>query len=307
MSMDRRLKMRHLHCFMALVQSKSTVRAAEELNTTQPVISRTIREMEGILGVELFDRARRGAVLTPDGLMFHRNIAPALGQIGEVTSRLQDRLAQSSRLALGALPNVCASLLPGVVSVYKKRNPGMQIEIHTGTSRHLLALLQAGTVSAVFGRLAPNEDMKRLSFEFLYSEPLRFVCRPDHPLAGATDFTIGKLRDYTLLLPLTDTTIRTETDRFLISQGLGDHPNVIETISFDFARRFLDMEDAVWVVPDGIVAEDLARGRLAQLPPSDSTLSGPVGITIDPARDMPAGLKDLLDVVREACLKQDYA
>jgi DNA-binding transcriptional LysR family regulator len=56
----RRLKLRDLHILMAVVQAGSMRRAAERLNTTQPVISRSIADLEHAMGVRLLDRSRQG-------------------------------------------------------------------------------------------------------------------------------------------------------------------------------------------------------------------------------------------------------
>ena len=61
-----RLQLRHLHCFLAVARLGSLRRAAETLSITQPAVTKTVAELEDILGVRLFHRGRRGAVLTPE-------------------------------------------------------------------------------------------------------------------------------------------------------------------------------------------------------------------------------------------------
>ena len=56
-----RIKFRHLQCFLAVMQFGSVQRAADSLSITQPAVSKTIGELESILGVRLFERGRRGA------------------------------------------------------------------------------------------------------------------------------------------------------------------------------------------------------------------------------------------------------
>jgi len=64
MELDSRIKLRHLHCFVAVMQHRKLRRAADALSVTQPAISKTLRELEEALGVRLFDRGRRGATPT---------------------------------------------------------------------------------------------------------------------------------------------------------------------------------------------------------------------------------------------------
>src|ERR1700760_2318081 len=55
-----RIKFRHLQCFLAVTQFGSVQRAADSLSITQPAVSKTVAELEAILGVKLFERGRHG-------------------------------------------------------------------------------------------------------------------------------------------------------------------------------------------------------------------------------------------------------
>src|SRR5262245_5811 len=73
---SRRLKLRQLEVLIAVAQSGNMVKAARELAITQPVVSKTISDLENTLGMRLFDRDRRGVALTPYGrALLRRSIA----------------------------------------------------------------------------------------------------------------------------------------------------------------------------------------------------------------------------------------
>ncbi len=65
--MDRRIKIRHLQAFVEIVRQSSFKRAADRLFLTQPAISRTLAELEEIVGADLLTRNRGGVALTPQG------------------------------------------------------------------------------------------------------------------------------------------------------------------------------------------------------------------------------------------------
>ena len=67
---DSRVKFRHLQCFLAVAQFGSVQRAADSLSITQPAVSKTVAELEAMLGVKLFERGRHGAVPTREGQLF---------------------------------------------------------------------------------------------------------------------------------------------------------------------------------------------------------------------------------------------
>lgn len=70
-----------LFVFEAAATSGSFTRAAEALNVTQPAVSRMLRQLEAHLGVQLFQRARRGAVLTEEGEVLFRRVKHGFGII----------------------------------------------------------------------------------------------------------------------------------------------------------------------------------------------------------------------------------
>lgn len=68
--MDRRIKFRHLNAFSTIARAGSLKRAAEQMNLTQPAISKALKELEEIIGVVLLARSRAGVQLTAEGEIF---------------------------------------------------------------------------------------------------------------------------------------------------------------------------------------------------------------------------------------------
>lgn len=67
---SQRIRLRHLHTFVAVAQQGTLGRAAETLNLSQPALSKTLNELEQLTGTRLFDRGRLGAQLTLVGEQF---------------------------------------------------------------------------------------------------------------------------------------------------------------------------------------------------------------------------------------------
>ena len=78
---EDRIKHRHLTCFEEVARQKSIGKAAMSLAISQPAVSKTIRELEEILGVELFDRTHRSVELTAYGEVFLRYASASIAAL----------------------------------------------------------------------------------------------------------------------------------------------------------------------------------------------------------------------------------
>jgi LysR family pca operon transcriptional activator len=308
MSLDQRVKFRHLQCFLEIARQQSVVKAAAALSVTQPAVSKTIRELEELLGVALFERRGRGIALTRFGEVFLRYAGASVTALRQgVDSITQARTKGGMTIKVGALPTVSTRVMPRAVHLFKQDNIGTVVRVVTGENSVLLSQLRTGDLDLVVGRLADPELMTGLSFEHLYSERVSFIVRPGHPLLNAKPFNLAKLAGFTVLLPTEGSIIRPLVDRFLIAHGIASLPDQIETVSMAFGRRYTRMTDAVWLISRGVVAEDLEEGVLAELPIATEATTGPVGLTT--RADIPPSLPAvmLMQTIREAARQKDLA
>lgn len=84
---------------------------------------------------------------------------------------------------------------------------------------------------------------------------------------------------YQVLMPTPDSVIRPFVQRLLLAQGVSNLRDEIETVSNAFGRSFTRFSDAIWIISEGVVAEDVAYGHLALLPIDTAETLGPVGLT----------------------------
>lgn len=304
MSLDQRVKFRHLQCFLEIARQQSVVKAAVALSVTQPAVSKTLRELEELLGVALFERRGRGVALTRFGEVFLRYAGASVTALRQgVDSIAQARTKGGAAIKVGALPTVSTRVVPRAVQLFKQEHTGTLVRVVTGENSVLLSQLRTGDLDLVVGRLADPDLMTGLSFEHLYSERVSFIVRPGHPLLKSKPFNLAKLAGYTVLMPTEGSIIRPLVDRFLIANGVASLPDQIETVSMAFGRRYTRTTDAVWLISRGVVAEDLEEGALVELPIATEATAGPVGLTT--RADIPPSLPAvmLMQTIREAARK----
>jgi LysR family pca operon transcriptional activator len=116
MDISRRIKIRHLEAFVEVARQKSVGRAAITLSLTQPAVTRTIRELEDIVGAALVERDGRGIKLSHQGrgVSVSCRIGPG-GGARRNCSACQCRHGIGPPVRIGALPTVSATVMPGAV------------------------------------------------------------------------------------------------------------------------------------------------------------------------------------------------
>ncbi|TWD45909.1 LysR family transcriptional regulator [Agrobacterium vitis] len=298
---EQRIKFRHLQTFVEVARQKSVMRAADILHVSQPAVTKTIRELEEVLGVALFQREGRGIVITRHGEIFLRHAGATMTALRQALDSVSHDSAQlGPPVRVGALPTVSTRIMPKAMTAFLNEDTGSRIKIVTGDNAVLLEQLRVGELDLVVGRLASPEKMTGFSFEHLYSEQVLFTVRAGHPLLTVKQQLFERIREFPVLMPTRNSIIRPFVDHFLIANGIPALPTQIETVSDAFGRAFLKSSDAIWIISEGVVAGDIAEGTLTTLPIDSSSTSGPVGLTVrtDAIPTLPQSL--LMQAIRDA-------
>lgn len=299
--MERSIKFRHLQTFLEVARQESVSKAAEVLSLSQPAVTRTIRELEEALGVKLFEKDGRGIRISRFGEVFLRHAGSSVAALRQGVDSIQQALrSQGPPVRIGALPTVSARLMPSAAELFLKEGTGSPVTLVTGDNNVLLEQLRLGELDLVVGRLAPPEVMIGLSFEPLYSERVVFAVRSEHPLFAKPRFSLDELRNYTILKPTPTAVIRPFVDRFLVTNGIAEMPVQIETVSDAFGRAYIRTHDAIWIISEGAVADDIREGRVAALPIDTSETAGSVGLTTRAGTDDSLALQIFMQSVRAA-------
>ncbi|MDD7969530.1 pca operon transcription factor PcaQ [Roseinatronobacter alkalisoli] len=275
--MDPRLRLRHLRCFLETARLESLSAAAIALHVSQPAASKTIRELEDILGVALFDRTGRRLVLTPSGKLFQQHAGGAMLALERAQSLARNAPERVTRLVVGILPTVATDVFPRAALAFRQDMPNCTLRVSTGPNWLLLSQLREGSLDLTIGRMPNPEQMTGLAFQQLYAEQVVLVVRPDHPLtrSGATADGLGK---FPLLLPPSGAVIAPAVRSYLLSIGLQHEPAAFESVSLAFGRKVVQLSDAVWFISAGVVEDEIRQGSLCALELGTSLMAGPVGI-----------------------------
>jgi LysR family pca operon transcriptional activator len=302
-NIDTRIKYRHLVCFLEVARQGSFARASDKLAISQPALSKTLKELETLLGVSLFVRSKTGAAMTESGVAFLRYAGPSVQALREGVNSLRSGVHEPITVRLGVLSTVESVLVPEVLCRLHARHPALVISVVTGPSAYLLSRLRVGELDLVVGRMTDSPQIQGLAFEHLYSESMTLVVRDGHPLL-ADPSAHKNLEDYPLVLPLAGTTIRQFADSLFVQYGVNPPRQRLETLSLTLSRRYVQCSHAVWVAPFDAVRLDLSRGELVELELGIREPGGSVGLCSNPALHLPVAAQWCIDALREVA--QEY-
>ena len=178
------MELRRLRYFVAVAEALHFGRAAARLHISQPPLSRQIQQLEHELGAMLFRRSKRRVELTDAGaylLIEARRLLSDADALGERLRRAAS--GEVGYLALGFISAVDYSVLPGVLSAYRKAYPGVSLELRELTTDVQLRELRDGRIDA--GMLLAPVDDAALATMPLSREPLVVALPAADPLARA--------------------------------------------------------------------------------------------------------------------------
>jgi LysR family transcriptional regulator, hca operon transcriptional activator len=177
------MELRHLRYFVAVVEEGSLTTAAElRLHTSQPSLSRQIRDLEYQVGAELLSRSVHGVELTAAGKAFLDHARLALAQVDAAVEAAR-RAAQPARktFAVGFLTGHEINWLPRAMHVLHEELMNIQVTISSDYSPDLAEALVRGRLDVAFMRVEPGYD---LGYEVVDHEPLIVLVPSDHRLTS---------------------------------------------------------------------------------------------------------------------------
>lgn len=236
-----RLSRSQVRSLIAVVESGSLAKAAEDLNLTQASLQRAVRHLEGNLGRTIFHRTSTGVVVTPDGVNLARKLKLASQEIELGLQEIEDAHgAQTSRIVLGTLPYGGSMLLASVLDDFTKQHPDAGVRVLTEGAAEMMRKLRFGDVDLVVGIIQETTDADLVNETFAHTQ-FQVVARTGHPLTTKTDITLDDLASYDWIAGLAGASRRLCLDNMFQGHELPRAP--IETSTLPIIRQLITESD----------------------------------------------------------------
>ncbi len=179
------MKLSALQYLVAIVECGGIRAASRHLGVAQPLISRSIQELERELKVVLFERAKKGVILTPMGKVFLDRVIRATGELRRAQDEL-DQLRGETRgsLAIGLSMVTQITLMPEALQQFRIRYPNVTLNIIDSVFPRIVSSLKDGSTDFYIGPV--TEDIPaEMSVQKILLPKRQIFCRKGHPLAKA--------------------------------------------------------------------------------------------------------------------------
>ncbi|MDT3425426.1 DNA-binding transcriptional LysR family regulator [Paenibacillus forsythiae] len=205
-----------IELFVKIAESGSFTRAGQEMNMTQPAVSRAISTLETELDVQLLVRDRRGIALTAVGrriLVIFRDILKGFSKVEQEVAA--EKGLDKGLISVGTFPVAAAYFIPKIIAAISRQYPNLEFRLHEGTIMEVREWLDTGLVDV--GLLIPPLDGQD-TFP-LFREKLYAVVPTGHPLAQQAIVRVKDLENEPMLVcksgyepPVIDLFQRAETE-----------------------------------------------------------------------------------------------
>lgn len=225
---------RQLRVFNEVARQLSFSKAAQQLHLSPPAVTMQVKELEGHVGMPLFERKGRQIALTTAGeymLVYARRILATLKDAEDAAARLQK--LEIGTLTIGMV-STAEYFLPRLLAGFQAEHQGIDIRLVVSNRDQLVRMLQANDVDiAIMGR--PPREMATRAEPFA-AHPHVFVAPPGHPLLGRGHPPLQTLQGYKLIQREEGSGTRAALDHFFREQSF-EHPDTMEMSSNETIKQ----------------------------------------------------------------------
>ena len=259
------LRFKHLVLIDTLARTRNMHTTAQQMNLSQPALSKMLRDLEEQFGFALFERLPRSMPPTELGEYVVRYAQVSLNDSQRFVDQV-NRLRQGGHgfLKVGGIFAATSVVLPEAIALIKARSPLLSIEVVEQSSDHLLAMLEQNKLDLIIGRFTDERFAQLFDFQPLGPEPFCLVVNHRHPLAQGP-VSLADLSQWPWVLYPVGTPIRARMEGAFAAVGLATPANTVDTISMPTFLQLLQSGPMIAMLPESMVSAHLHNGLLKAL------------------------------------------
>lgn len=283
-----RITLRQLEVFAAVARGGTTRAAADVISRSQSAASNALGELEGVLGVQLFDRVGKKLVINENGRALLPHVATLLEEAHETEALFT--AAHAAPLRIASSYTIGEYLLPHLIAGWKEEHPHARIRLHIANTQEVFNAVVS--FAADIGFIEGTHTHPDLTVRRWRSDELAIVASPRHPLARRRA-TLRALEQATWVLREPGSGTREAADRWLIP-NLAQVEVELELGSNEAVKRAVAAGFGLGCLSREAIRDALAQGWLVQLSTSLPPMPRTLAIVRHRARRLGSAAEDFL-------------
>ncbi|MES2962937.1 MAG: LysR family transcriptional regulator, partial [Bdellovibrionota bacterium] len=262
------MELNHLRYFYEVAKSGSFTAAAQRLHISQSALSKAVAMLEEAEGVTLFERSKKGVVLTPVGVEVFQQSEKLFKSVEEIESTMRGRTEEcQGPLAIGASDHLTNYFLLRELGRFQDKHPLVLPSVFSAAPNEIVSRLRAGEIE--FALFFTRLEMPGVHYEPLIETEMAVVCHPR--FAPEITKASPSARVKTLVKKIGYISSIRSQYRYQPSQTLidliGENANIVfESNSQETQKRVCLEGRGVAYLARFMVADEIASGRLVEVP-----------------------------------------
>jgi len=297
------LELRHLRDFLAVIESGSLGDAARRLHTSQPTLTRSMKQLEQAVGGAVFDRTPHGMRPTALGRGLERRARVIMGEVGSARRELDDLVsARRGRVVIGTGPMFALSILPRAVARFQAQFPNVDVTVVQAQMRSTLEGVKNGEIDCTFHSVPANLEATLTHRVLLRGARPVIVTRNDNPLAAKRRVSLRELAAQPWMLPRHPDFFRTRIENIFTRAGIAPPKPVLEYSAIVGSARFLiERRDLVSAYYDSFIDAVIVSEQVARVHAPEISWSASSSVIYRRDTPLSPAAAKLVEVVRAVC------
>ena len=291
------LSPRQLQYVVAVAETLGFHKAAERCHVSQPTLSAQVKQLEDVLGVQLFERDRRRVLLTAAGAVVVAHARRVLLEIDDMIAAAKQLIEPcSGTFRIGVIPTIAPYLLPDVVPAVRARYPKLQLVFREEKTDPVVADLREGRLDA--GLVALEAEIGEWASGRIADDPFVVALPEGHRLARRKRVAASDLEDENVLLLDEGHCFRAQA--LSVCNRAGAKESELRATSLSTLAQMVSSGSGITLLPQIAVAVENRRGQLEVRPFTSPAPHRTIALIWRPHSPFAETFRDLAEVFRSA-------
>lgn len=283
--------------FYTVAKNQNITKAAEELNISQPAISKSIKNLEEQLKGQLFIRTKKGVVLTEEGKEFYNYIQKAIEYITSAENKFSELInLETGSIRIGISTTLTKEFLLPYLKEFHKLYPNIDIQIITNISSELIKKLKNGLIDIVITNIVENNIDKDIELIKCKEVTNCFIVNETYKHLLDKELSLKDLNKYPLILQANGSVTRNFINNFAKENNITLKPN-IELASYSLVVEFTKIGFGIGLATKEYIQKELDNKELFILKIKEKIPNKYIGITLSKNHLPNFSTKKLIEII----------